>query len=594
LQKVVQFYREKKLDEMNKLIGEIESTIGSLQAGGTLTEPVLAPFKARLAAAQKLSAHALIATTASSTPAPGAPKPTGTRPGRPTAPMPAGGTGVDFARDVVPIFVAKCGNCHVRGNRGDFNMGTYAMLMAGTQGNLAVIKPGKGATSTIVEKMESGEMPPGGNKVTQQELATIIKWIDEGAKFAGDPQGSLLALAPGAAGGPNGMPVVARAGANDKVQFMRDVAPILIDNCFNCHGSAQGNNNSGNFGMYTFAQLMRGGQDGPVVAAGNPDGSVFVQMLRGTAKGQDGSPRPKMPRNGELDQAEMDAIVTWIRDGAKFDGEDANMSIELAWRIAMAKKATHEELKAQRLTTAQKNWKTANPDSPGETIETDDFVFIGNVGSARMSEIVKLAEGEKAKLVTSLKIPTDKPLMKGRLTMFVFDKGFEHKEFGRVVENRELQGGNSHWFFNHIDAYACVVAPSDKVDAMAPLLAETIVGAYLDSCGPEMPRWFAVGTARNIASKMHPNSVVGKQWEDALASAFSSGIKPDAIMTTTNLDAGTAALSQAFVKDLMRAPSWSGLLSNLRSGARFEGAFNTAFRSAPLPLFGNWLRSKGG
>ena len=586
LQKVVQLYREKKLDEMNKLIGEIESSVGSLQAGGTLTEPVLAPFKARLAAAQKLSMHALIATTASPTPAPGAPKPSGTRPGRPVA-MPMG-TGVDFARDVVPIFVAKCGNCHVRGNRGDFNMGTYAMLMAGTQGNLAVIKPGKGATSTIVEKMESGEMPPGGNKVSPQELATIIKWIDEGAKYAGDPQGSVLALVPGAAGGPNGMPAIARAGAGDKIQFMRDVAPILIDNCFNCHGSA--NQNSGNFSLYTFNLLMRGGQDGPVVAPGNPEGSVFVQMLRGTAKAQDGTTRPRMPRNGQLDAAEMDTLVNWIRDGAKFDGEDAGMSIELAWRIAMAKKATHEELKAQRMTAAQKNWRTANPDSPGETIETADFLFIGNLGPARMQEVVALAEAEKAKLITSLKIPTDKPLQKGRLTIFVFDKGFEHKEFGRVVENRELPAGlNSHWFFNYIDGYACVVAPSDKIDTMAPLLAETIVGSYLDSCGSEMPRWFAIGTARNIATKMHPNSPIGKQWEDAVAMAFSSGIKPDGIMTTKNPDAGTSALAQAFVKDLMKTPPWTGLFNNIKSGARFDGAFSTAFRGPPLGLMTNWM-----
>lgn len=591
LQKVVQLYREKKLDEMNKLIGEIESTVGSLQADGNLNEPVLAPYKARLAAAQKLSLYALTASTAAATPAAGTPKPSGSRPGRPGAPMPMG-TGVDFARDVVPIFVAKCGNCHVRGNRGEFNMGTFANLMAGTQGNLAVIKPGKGATSTIVEKMESGEMPPGGgNKVSPQELATIIKWIDEGAKYAGDPQGSVLALVPGAAGGPGGAPVVARAGANDKVQFMRDVAPILIDNCFDCHGSGgQGNQNAGRFSMFTFTNLMAGGQDGPVVAPGNPDGSVFVQMLLGTAKGPDGNTRPRMPRNGELDKSEMDTIVQWIRDGAKFDGENPAQSIELAWRIAMAKKATHDELKAQRLTAAQKNWRTANPDSAGETIEADDFVFIGNVGPARMQEVVKLAEAEKAKLITALKIPTDKPLVKGRLTIFVFDKGFEHNEFGRVIEKRELPpGSNSHWFFNYIDGYACVVVPPNKIESMAPLLAETIVGSYLDSCGSEMPRWFAIGTARNIAVKMHPGNPYGKMWEDAVTQAFSSGIKPDGIMTTLNPDAGTAALSQAFVKDLMKLPSWNGLLNNLKSGVRFDNAFGQAFRGAPLPLMSAWM-----
>jgi hypothetical protein len=587
LQKVAQLYREKKHDEMNKLIGEAESTLGSLQAGGTLTEPVLAPFKARLAAAQKLSAHALVATAA---PAPAAAKPSGTRP-RPGAPAPAAGGGVDFARDIAPIFVARCNGCHVRGSQGGLNIGTYANLMAGTNGNLIVVRPGQGQASTIVQKMVDGEMPPSGNQVPQQEIAKIVQWINEGAKFTGDPQASLASLVPGGTPAGGGGPApIARAGANDKVQFMRDVAPILVDNCFNCHGAAQGNNNSGNFGMYTFAQLMRGGQDGAVISPGNPEASVFVQMIQGTAKGQDGNLRPRMPRNGRLEDAEINTIIQWVRDGAKFDGEDPAMSIELAWRIAVAKRATHEELMAQRLATAQKNWKTANPDSPSETIETNDFVFIGNLGPARMQEAVKLAEGEKAKLVQSLKIPTDKPLMKGRLTVFLFDKGFEHKEFGRVVETRELPAGlNSHWFFNYIDAYACVVAPADKPETMLPMLAETIVGAYLDSCGPEMPRWFAIGTARNIASKMHPNSVVGKQWEDALASAFSSGIKPDAIMTTKNPDAGVSALSQAFVKELMKTPQWTGLLNNLKGGARFTDSFSRAYNVGPLQLMTNWL-----
>lgn len=595
LQKVVTLYRERKLDDMNKLIGEIETKIAEVQKSaepGTNLDAVLAPYRARLTAAQKLSLHSttMLAATAP-TKMPGAPTASGTRPGRPGRPMPTATTGgaVSFAREVAPIFLAKCNGCHVRGMQGEFSMANYENLMLGVRGMSRVVWVKQGKDSPLVEKIASGEMPPGGNKVSPDELATIIKWIDEGAMLdaGAGPTMPLASLNPAAAPG-----AVARASGNEKSLFMRDVAPILIDNCMQCHGAANPGDNSGNFGMNRFSDLMRGGQDGAVVTPGNAEGSVFVKMLRGTAKGQDGSTRQRMPaRSSPLDDEDMLKITTWINEGAKFDGEDPNMSIDLAYRMILAKRATHEELTAQRKTTATKNWKTANPDSPSEVIETNDFLLVGDLGPARMEEVKKLIETERARVAAALKIPADKPIMKGRLTFYLFDKGFEHKEFGRVVENRELpMGFQSHWFFNYIDSYACVVIPAEKPEMIAPLIDETMIGAYLDSLGSEMPRWFAVGVARNMAATMHRQNAIPKQWEDAAIPARSAGLTPDAILNTRNPDTNSAALAQAFVRELMKTPAWNTLLGSLLGGARFDGAFSQAFRSAPQQLFTNWMR----
>mgnify|MGYP003618523654 CR=1 FL=1 len=597
LQRVVSLYRERKLDEMKKLIGEIETSLGEVgnaaEAGASL-DPVLAPFRARLAAAQKLANYvpAPPPTAGAAPRMPGAPVASGTRPGRPGRPMPSGtGGAVSFAKEVAPIFLAKCNGCHVRGNSGDFSMANYMALMAGVRGESRVVWVKQGKDSPIVEKMASGEMPPNGNKVTPEELAVITKWIDEGAMLDSGLNATmaLAALVPGGGPGAGG---VARATGNEKFLFMRDVAPILIDNCFQCHGASNPGDNSDNFGMHRFSDLMRGGQNGSVITPGNAEGSVFVRMLRGTQKGQNNELRQRMPaRSSPLDDEDMNKIVTWINEGAKFDGDDPQMSIELAWRIAQAKKATHEELSASRLSTAKKNWATANPDSPSEVIETQDFVLIGDLGSARMQEAQKVIETERARIAAAFKLPANQPLMKGRLTIYLFDKGFEHKEFGRVIENRELpQSFSSHWMFNYIDAYACVVVPPEKTDTIAPLFDETIVGALLDSRGSEMPRWFAVGAARNIAASMHRQNPIGKQWEDAALGARTSGLTPDAILSTRNPDAVTAAIAQAFVKELMKAPAWSSLLGNLLNGVRFDGAFNQAYRGAPQPLLTNWLR----
>lgn len=591
LQKIVTLYRERKTDDMQKLLGDIESAITEVQTasnGDATIEPLLNPFRARLAAAQKLSTHVPPAVAAAAArPMPVKPKP-GDKPA-------AGGMmGVSFVNDVAPILVAKCGNCHVNGNRGDLSMANYQALMAGTAGQYVVVKPGKGDTSMLVEKIASNEMPPGGNKCTDAEIATIMKWINEGARFDGmDPTLSLNSLAPGA-GGAGGPPVVARATGNEKVHFMRDVAPILIDNCFDCHSAVDSGDAQSNYSMRTFNQLLRTGQNnntGKQITPGNAEGSFIVKMLRGTAMGIDGKTAlRRMPsRRDALDEKDVNTIITWINEGAKFDGESPTESIQLMWEMDQAKKATHEELTNSRKAKIQTLWKRANPDSPFEMVETTDFTILGNVGPVRLQEIVKQAEDEKAKLVSALKLPASGPLVKGKIVLLALDKKFEYAEFGRVAEGRELHPSQlAHWKFNFIDCYGAFVA-QPTAEESGPLLCEVIVGAYLDSLGSMAPRWFAVGAARNIAGKIHSKSPLAKAWEDALAPAMASGLPSDAVLTTTNLDNNGAAIAQGFVKELMKSPSWTMLMSGIAKGARFDGVFQQAYRSPAAPLMKRWL-----
>jgi hypothetical protein len=585
LQKTVTLYREKKIDDLKKLLGEIETAIAGVQteAGGDATiEPVLNTYRSRLAAAQKLS-NFVPASVAAAKPIVKKPKP-----GDPVA----GGT--SFIKDVVPIIVGKCNNCHVTGNRGDFSMATYQALMLGTAGQYAVIKPGKGETSTIVEKLQSGEMPPGGNKCTDAEIATIIKWINEGAKFDGmDMTASLGSLAPAGTAPTNGPPQVVRATGNEKVQFMRDVAPILMDNCASCHGTVNSGDGASNYSVRSFNQIFRGGQNnnGNQINPGNAEASFIVKMLRGTAIGIDGKTKLRqMPaRGGPLDDKDLQTIITWINEGAKFDGESPTESIQFLMDVEKAKKATHEELLAQRREAGKKLWARANPDSPSEVIEAGDFTIIGNLGAVRLQEIAKQADAEKAKLVSALKLPTAGPLVKGRITIMAFDKKFEYTEFGRVGEGRELHPTQlAHWRFNFIDCYGAIVV-QPTAEETGPLLSEVITGAYLDSLGSVAPRWFAVGTARNIAAKIHGKSPLVKGWEDAIPPAMSAGLTADAVATTTNLDNNGAALAMGFVKELMKMPAWTVLMSGIAQGKRFDPTFQGAFRTAPTAALKSWM-----
>ncbi|HEY1172093.1 MAG TPA: PSD1 and planctomycete cytochrome C domain-containing protein [Verrucomicrobiae bacterium] len=105
---------------------------------------------------------------------------------------------VDFARDVQPILAAKCYECH----GADMRKGGLRLdlkrdaLMGGDDG--AIIVPGKSAESLIFKKVSATDsakrMPPKGEPLTAQQIATLQKWIDAGAVWP-DEAGAVTAKA---------------------------------------------------------------------------------------------------------------------------------------------------------------------------------------------------------------------------------------------------------------------------------------------------------------------------------------------------------------------------------------------------------------
>jgi hypothetical protein len=98
---------------------------------------------------------------------------------------PASSDGVDFARDVLPIFRAKCWRCHgpekqESGYRLDFK---DRALRGGDLGETP-IAPGQSDRSPLIEYVEArGElvMPPEGESLSATEIAMLRKWVDAGA-----------------------------------------------------------------------------------------------------------------------------------------------------------------------------------------------------------------------------------------------------------------------------------------------------------------------------------------------------------------------------------------------------------------------------
>jgi mono/diheme cytochrome c family protein len=104
--------------------------------------------------------------------------PTATQPPAPASEKP---TEVSFAKDVLPIFEAKCVKCH-GGNRTEAKLvlKSYDGVMAGSEDG-PVITPGDSTNSTLVEVIVEGRMPKRDPRLPDSEIAAIKAWVDAGA-----------------------------------------------------------------------------------------------------------------------------------------------------------------------------------------------------------------------------------------------------------------------------------------------------------------------------------------------------------------------------------------------------------------------------
>ncbi|MEX0792501.1 MAG: PSD1 and planctomycete cytochrome C domain-containing protein [Pirellulaceae bacterium] len=90
-----------------------------------------------------------------------------------------------FERDIRPIFRAHCFDCHGATDEVEGGLDLRLVHFQTTGGDSgAAVVAGQPEDSLLLQRVEAGEMPPGNEKVTAEELATLRQWIAQGAKTA--------------------------------------------------------------------------------------------------------------------------------------------------------------------------------------------------------------------------------------------------------------------------------------------------------------------------------------------------------------------------------------------------------------------------
>ena len=90
---------------------------------------------------------------------------------------------------------------------------------------------------------------------------------------------------------------------SDGADFDRDVAPILIDHCLDCHSGAEP---KGGLDLAVAELARKGGESGAAILPGKPDGSLLWERIDSG----------EMPPKGGLSEREKRTLREWISGGA--------------------------------------------------------------------------------------------------------------------------------------------------------------------------------------------------------------------------------------------------------------------------------------
>ena len=257
---------------------------------------------------------------------------------------------VDFARQIKPLLESTCLSCHgAEKPKGELQLTTRALALKGGEKGPALV-PGKPQesklyASTILPAGHDDHMPPKGDPLTKVQSEALRGWIEQGAEW---PESVTLQK-------------------SRRVDFVKDVQPILEVNCVVCHheGHAKG-------GLRLDEQEMafKGGENGPGIVAFLPaKSSVYTST---TLKPGDDALMPPAKKGGPMAMEKVETLRSWIEQGASWPeglklkqrkAEETPGGDELA-----GIRSIHAKIMANLKVTSEAGMKAYTNTIPGTTV----------------------------------------------------------------------------------------------------------------------------------------------------------------------------------------------------------------------------------
>lgn len=334
--------------------------------------------------------------------------------------------------------------------------------------------------------------------------------------------------------------------------------------------------------MGSHAAIFRGTEEGgPIVVPGDANSSRIVEVL---SSGE-------MPRGGpRFSEMELAAVQGWVREGAKFDGRNANDSLA-ALAAQLLGSLSAEELSAMRRETMQANWSKTMPGTMPVIVESLNFLVVSNLPREQIVEGSELAEQQLRDIARWSGIPNNnnRNLLKGRVTIYLFAQRYDYSEFGQMVETRDLpRNQRRHQRYSVKDAYGAAILEDGWNDDATFGLTQMIATLWMSSQGA-FPNWFCEGCGAVAATTLHRKSTQGTAWDDALAGVAQRMEKVEQLTDSANESDDALIARYGFVSVLTtNRTRFQSLIKQVAGGAEFEPTFTAIYRASPSDAIVAW------
>jgi mono/diheme cytochrome c family protein len=511
------------------------------------------------------------------------------------------GDGISFSRDVAPIIADACLGCHGAENpRANLRLDTFAgWKRGGRSGPLLVV--GNADNSLIMRALRATDperrMPKGGDALPDERLKTIADWINGGAKFDGRAEDTTLADL--IANAPlDSSVVIPKPKGTETVSFTRDIAPFMANLCGGCHSRT---NRNGGLCLETFYDMLKGGDSGVVVIPGDGENSRLFRLTGGLEN-------PRMPQGDtRITRKNYNDLKQWFAEGCVYDGEDPRKPLRDFVRSVADIEAekfaamTADEFHALRQERTSKQFKDALPNDTAQTLDTDEFLLIGNVPVERLQQVADWSANHTEKLRKLFSERNDH-LWKGRLAVFVFKDRFSYDEFNLVIEKREAPAeltGHSKVAPTFEEAYIALLDVGDEPRDEAPTLhinlVDHLTGAFLKRDGGGVPVWVQRGLGLSLAAQTEPGNPYLRRLPAQAKQHVGALSKPSDIFVDGTFSPGVlgpVAYSLVdYMLDVGGTQRFARFAGELSSGKDAAAALRAVYDSDPDTLARSYVRS---
>jgi len=236
---------------------------------------------------------------------------------------------VFFNQRIQPILVQHCYDCHSIDTRaaGQLLLDDRESILTGGKSGPA-INLEHVEDSTLLHRLQEEDpkkrMPKGeADPLSAAEIADLKSWIAQGAPWPTNPvnkgadSGGVqsASLKPVSLRIAKPIPYPRPATPEQLAYFEKNVRPILVNRCYNCHSDAF--KEAGGLRVDVGIAIFTGGNDGPVIVPGHPEKSLLMERV----KSDDAKKRMPQESTEALPAEEIAILEKWIKDGAAWPDE---------------------------------------------------------------------------------------------------------------------------------------------------------------------------------------------------------------------------------------------------------------------------------